>query len=101
MDKRNSMIAAAARKFNIPTAFLEYSCPPEEEQCRPSLQHAARAVHEFATFCNNPSNNVAFVCALGIGMASEGRQQALGEPLASQWRDMVRTNRKGFGRKVA
>lgn len=94
------LIIECAKKHNLPVAFLEHSCPPEESSVKPNIKYLQFAYTQFGKLCNDPINKVAFVCALGSGMVSETRMKAMGEPINTQWAMGIKEHRKWFGKRV-
>lgn len=94
------VIIAAGRKLKLPVAFLEHSCPPEPTALKPNIRNLAFAYTQFGKLCNNPANNVSFVCSLGGKMVREDAQTKLGEPITGQWAQMVKEHKKWFGKRI-
>jgi len=94
------LIIECAKKFKIPVAFLEHSCPPEKAAVKPHIKELEFAYRQFGMLCNRPDSNVAFVCGLGSGMVSEKRMSHMGEPINTQWAMGIKENRRWFGKKV-
>lgn len=94
------LIIECAKKHKMPVAFLEWSCPPEASAVKPNIKNLQFATTQFGKLCNDPANNVAFVCALGSGMVTETRMKAMGEPINTQWGMGIKENRKWFGKRV-